>query len=168
MRPAVRGVICGIFVVYFRLFVDCMWIVCHCWHTCMRMRPILSSQRGASAEYQRRVEAPQHVGVGPRSLHRRRQPPHRFSSHLRIQQALSRESGGPPPLGWGAPGDDLGQTQAMLNGDELTPAARCGPARRRVRSNGSGLRTQATSPDLLLPSHRCRHVQHNIVPEKEK
>ena len=102
---------------YLSLFVDCLLsLLAHI----MGTHPILSSQRGASAEFQLRLEAPQHVGVGrPLPV----PPPPRFSSHLRIQQARSRESSGPHPHGGGAPGDDLGQEQAMLDGDDLRPAA---------------------------------------------
>ena len=54
---------CRLFVIICRLFV--VIVGTHC----MRTHPILSSQRGASAEFQLRVEALQHVGVGPpRSL----------------------------------------------------------------------------------------------------
>ena len=134
-----------LFVIICRLFV--VIVGTHC----MRIHPSLSSQRGASAEFLLRVEAPQQVGVGPPA-------PCAAAASLLVASTHSAgavsEIGCPPPHGGGASGDGLGQAQAMLDGDELTPAARCGLARRRVRSNESGSRPQATSPDL----HRCRHV----------
>ena len=77
-------IICGLFVYYCRLFVHIciLFVVINGTH-CMRTHQNLSSQRGASAEFQLRVEASQHVGVGPPL----RVQPHCFSLHLCIRQA---------------------------------------------------------------------------------
>ena len=63
-----------LFVVICRLFVDTcrlLVIVGRLLSLLLRTHPISSSQRGTSAEFQLRVEAPQHVGdsaLAPRSL----------------------------------------------------------------------------------------------------
>ena len=65
----VKQTLCELFVYYLWFIADYLQIVCGLFviigTRSMRTHPILSSQRGASAEFQLRAEAQQHFGVSP-------------------------------------------------------------------------------------------------------